>query len=96
MVEGPPGNVGDMHSVPGQGRVHKPRSSWAHAHMPQLLSLCSKAWELQLLKPVHPGACAQARQLASSPCSPKLEKSPRSNEDPVQPKIKKERNYFKK
>ena len=43
------------------------------AHGPQLLSLCSGAWELQL---------------DSSPCSLQLEKSLLSNEDPAQPKIK--------
>ena len=84
-----------------------PQSSWALALAPQLLSLCSRAWEPQLLKPMQHGACARqqekapqrearARQPAGSPCSPKLEKSPRSNEEPAQPKIKKERIYFKK
>ena len=51
----------------------------------------------QLLKPVHPRACASqqenppqeqafAPQLPSSPHSPQLEKSLRSSENPVQPK----------
>ena len=66
---------------------------------------CHNYWACVL----RPGSCnywslcwaareAQAWQLASSPCSPKLEKSPRSNEDPAQPKIKKRKRetIFKK
>ena len=45
-----------MDLTPGPGRSHRPRSSQARA--PQLLSLCSKALEPQLLKPEHPRACA--------------------------------------
>ena len=60
---------------------------------PQLLSLYSGAQGLQLLKPENPRACATqekppqwealAPQLESSPCSPSLEKSLCSNEDPA-------------
>ena len=50
VVKNPPANAGDMGSSPGLGRSHMPRSSWARA--PQLLSLCSRAREPQLLKPV--------------------------------------------
>ena len=51
MVENPPANAGDTGSSPGPGRSHMPRSDWAR--VPQLLSLHSRAGELQLLKPVH-------------------------------------------
>ena len=43
-----PDNAGDAGSSPGVGRSHMPRSSWAC--VPQLLSLCSRAREPQLLK----------------------------------------------
>ena len=49
VVENPPVNAGDMGSSPGLGRSHMPRSNKAHA--PQLLSLCSRAREPQLLTP---------------------------------------------
>ena len=48
-VRNPPANAGDMGSSPGLGRSHMPWSNWARA--PQLLSLCSRAREPQLLKP---------------------------------------------
>ena len=64
--------------------------------MSQVLSLCSRAWEPQLLKPKHPRAYApqqerplnekSAPQLESGPYSPELEKSPCSKDDPVQHK----------
>ena len=58
----------------------------------------NKAHAPQLLKPKRPRACtpqeekppqweACVPQLESSHCSPQLEKSPHSNEDPAQPKI---------
>ena len=63
------------------------------------LSLCSGARELQLLKPVCPGACAprQEKRSQREVCAPQLEssphhgrkKSPHSSEDAAQPKIKK-------
>ena len=49
MVETPPANAGDMGSSPGPGRSHMPRSN--KACVPQLLSLCSRAHEPQLLSP---------------------------------------------
>ena len=49
MVKSPPANAGDMGSSPGPGRSHMPRSNKARA--PQLLSLCSRACEPQLLSP---------------------------------------------
>ena len=63
----------------------------------QLLSLCSRAREPQLLKPEHPRARAPPEkppqweahtpQLKSSPCLPQLEKSLHSNKDPTEPQI---------
>ena len=51
-VNNPPANVEDPDSIFDLRRSYIPQSNEAHA--PQLLSLCSKAQELQLLKP-----CAQ-------------------------------------
>ena len=95
MVKNPSVNAGDTGLIPGTGRSHTLQSNQAHA--PQLLSLHSRAWEPQLLKPACPRAHAPTREATamrstctatkSSPCSPKLEKSPHSNEDPTQPKI---------
>ena len=47
VVKNPPANAGDTGSSPGSGRSHVPRSNQALA--PQLLSLCSRAREPQLL-----------------------------------------------
>ena len=47
MVKNPPANAGDTGSSPGPGRSHMTWSNEAHA--PQLLSLCSRAREPQLL-----------------------------------------------
>ena len=49
VVKNPPANAGDTGLSPGLGRSHMPRSNWARK--PQLLSLCSRAHEPQLLKP---------------------------------------------
>ena len=48
------------------------------------------AYVLQLLKPEHPRTCAQQQEkpLQWEARIPQPEKSPRSNKDPVQPKIK--------
>jgi len=58
---------------------------------PQLLSLCSRAWEPQLLKPMSPRATTKR-----SPCHERVtplaatrEKKVPRNEDPPQPKLKK-------
>ena len=82
-VKNQPANAGDMGSIPGLRRWHRPRSH--EAHVPQLLSPCSRAWEPQLLKPECPRACAQqekppqwearAQQLESSPHWPQLEET---------------------
>ena len=51
VVKNPPANAGDMGLSPGLGRSHMPRSN--QAHVPQLLSLRSRAREPQLLKPTR-------------------------------------------
>ena len=60
VVKNLPANAGNMSSIPGRGRSHMPQSSWGW--MPKLLSLCSGAWELQLLKPASPRACAPQQE----------------------------------
>ena len=49
LVKGLPASVGDTGLIPDLGRSHMPRSNWAHVL--QLPSLCSRAWEPQLLSP---------------------------------------------
>ena len=49
VVKNLPATAGDMGSIPGLERSHMPQSNQARA--PQLLSLCSRARELQLLSP---------------------------------------------
>ena len=85
VVENPPANAGYTGSSPGPGRSHRPQSNKARA--PQILSLCSRAREPQLLSP-H-AATTEARTprahapdkgsprtaTKSSPCSPQLEKA---------------------
>ena len=51
VVRHSPPNAGDVGLIPDLGRSCMQWSSWAHT--PQLLSLCSRAWELQLPKPGH-------------------------------------------
>ena len=60
-------NAGDTGSISDPGRSHMLQSNYAHAL--QLLSLCSRAWEpqllthvLQLLKPACPRARALQRE----------------------------------
>ena len=90
--------------IPGLGRSRLSQSNQAQAA--QLLSLCSRAQEPQLLKPKHSRACVPQQekpqqweactpQLKSSPCPPQLGKSPCSNEDSGQPKIKINKIIFK-
>ena len=45
-----PANARDMGLIPGLGRFHMLQSN--QARVPQLLSLCSRACVLQLLKPL--------------------------------------------
>ena len=49
VVKNPPANAGDTGSIPGSGRSHHAPEQLDHA--PQLLSLCSRAWEPHLLSP---------------------------------------------
>ena len=49
LVKNLPANAGGTGSIPGLGRSHMPWSD--QAHVPQLLSLYSRARELQLLSP---------------------------------------------
>ena len=60
VVENPPANGGDMGSSPGPGRSHMPRSNYAR--VPQLLSLCSRALEPQLLSPRAQSLCSTTRE----------------------------------
>ena len=77
-------------------------SSWAH--VPQLLSPCSRACQTQIMMLAHPRAhtpwslCYKKRAAPSTrslytatrewPLSPQLEKKSSSKEDPAQTKIK--------
>ena len=56
-VKNPPASAGDTDSIPGPGRSHMPRHT--EDRVPQLLSLCSRAREPQVLKP----ACSRAHAL---------------------------------
>ena len=90
-----PANAGNMGSIPGPGRSHVPWDSWACA--PQLLGLCSRAWEPQLRKrtcTLEPrsatGAATAGRSLHPAtrerPLLSQREKSPPSNKDPASQK----------
>ena len=83
MVKNPLANAGDTGSILGLGRSHMPRSN--KAHVPQLLILCSRAREPQLLKPTCPRACvpqllgpraATAEAHVPRVCAPQQEKPP--------------------
>ena len=59
VVKHLPASVGDKGLIPGLGRA---QMLWSiYAHVPQLLSLCSRARELQLLSPR--AATTEARML---------------------------------
>ena len=56
MVKNLPANAGDTGSSPGPGRSHMPRSNKGRAgnanqHYKEVVSLCSRAHEPQLLSP---------------------------------------------
>ena len=57
VVKNPPANAGDMDWSPGPGRSHMPQSN--QAHVPQLLSLCSRTHETQLLKQIGRASCRE-------------------------------------
>ena len=61
MVKNLPANAGDTVSSPGPGRSHVPWSN--EAHVPQLLSLRSRAPKPQLLSPCAITTEARAPQL---------------------------------
>ena len=87
MVKNLPVNAGDLGLIPGPGRPFIPRSN--QVHVPQLLSLHSRAWELQLPKPAARGGTATGSLHATAkeqPHSPQLERSLSGSEDPAQPK----------
>ena len=73
MVKNPPANAGDTGSSPGLGRSHMPQSNEARAS--QLLSLCSRAREPQLLKPAHlqPVLCNKRSHRNERPTHPNEE-----------------------
>ena len=83
VVKNSPATVGGMGLIPGLGRFHMSRSS--EARVPQLLILCSRAQETQLLSPhtATPEAgklqslCPTTREATTmrSPCSTTREKS---------------------
>ena len=89
-------NAGNMGSIPGLGRSYMPQGN--SAWMPPLLSLCSRAQELQLLKPAclkpllqqekPPQRQVQAPQLQTSTQSPQLERRPRQQWRPSATKNK--------
>ena len=68
VVKNLPANGGDTGSSPGPGRSHTPWSN--EAHVPQLLSLCSRAREPQLLS--SRTATTEAR--VPRACAPQQEK----------------------
>ena len=70
VVKNLPANAGDTGSVPDQGRSHMLRSN--KAHVPQLLSLCSRTLELQLLSPWT----ATTEPCVPRACALQLEKPP--------------------
>ena len=83
VVKSPPASAGDTGSGPGPGRSHMPRRDWARA--PQLLSLCSRAREPQLLsrhvtttEARAPRACAlqQERPPQWEACAPQRRVAP--------------------
>ena len=98
VVKNPPVNAGDMGSIPGPGRPHMLRGN--SARVPQLLSLCSRARERQLLSPRALESVLPTREATAvrslhtptteSPPPPalQLEKSPHRNKDPTQPERK--------
>ena len=69
VVKNPPATVEDTGLVPGLGRLHRARGSWACVR--QLLNQCLRGCKLQLLKPTCPRACALQREApaARSSCT---------------------------
>ena len=105
MVKNLPANTGDTDYIPNPGRCHMPRKSKVHvpqllslcSRIQELKLLSPRATNTEAHSPESP--CSTTREatavrswcttLERNPHSPQLEKSPRSNEDPVQSKINK-------
>ena len=77
MVKSLPANAGVTGSVPDLGRCHVPRSNSAQG--PQLLSLCSRDRELQLLSPCTLG-CVLCNKRSRHNDNSTARKQPRSPE----------------
>ena len=60
MVKNLPTNVGDVGSIPKSRKV--PHAAEQISQCVQLLNLCSRAPEQQLLKPMCPGDCAPEQE----------------------------------
>ena len=60
VVKNLPANAGDVGSVSGLGMILHTLEQLSRCT--KLLSLCSQAWELQLLKPMCPGARAPEQE----------------------------------
>ena len=69
VVKNPPASTGDSGAIPDLGRPPMAQSN--QAHVPQLLSQCSKACEPQLLKPTgpEPGLHNKRSHRSEKPCS---------------------------
>ena len=74
VIKSPPAKAVDTGSIPGLGRSPMLQSNYTH--VPQLLSLCSRAWEPQLLSPCATTTEARAAEV----CAP--QKRSHSNEKP--------------
>ena len=92
VVKNPPANTGDMGSSPGPGRSHMPWSN--EARVSQLLSLCSRAREPQLLSPcatttapLVPKASAPQQREATAMRSPRTT----TKSSPYSPQLEKAR-----
>ena len=102
VVKNLPANPGDTGSIPDPRRSHVALEQLSLC-VPQLVSLCRRAWGPQFLSPCAPTAeaylpyslCPATREASTvrSPRSPQLEKSPCSNDDAAPPKRNK---LFKK
>ena len=81
MVKNPPANAGDTGLIPGWGRYH----ATGQLSPVSLLSPCSGAHELQLLKPTCSGAHNKRSYGSEKPEQCSYRKPVCSKEDSVQP-----------
>ena len=84
-VKNPPANAGHMGLIPGLGGFRMPWSN--QAHVPELLSLCSRTHEPQL--PVH--VKQQVKPVGLDPALPN--KRSHHSEKPLSPQLEKARVY---